>query len=77
MGQASATRYDFLDRSKQELRARHVLVIDVSHRNADEVGVEVLDGVPDAQHRVAFEHQVEQGNLVTGISGCGRDTSEP
>jgi hypothetical protein len=76
-GQASATRYDFPDRSKQELRVRHVLVIDVPHRNSDDVGAEVLDGVPDAQHWVSFKHQVQQGNLVAGISGCGRHTGEP
>jgi hypothetical protein len=76
-GQASATRYDFLDRIKQELRARHVLVIDVPYRNADDVRAEVLDGVPDAQRWVSFEHQVEQGHLVARISGCGRHTGEP
>jgi hypothetical protein len=59
IGQASATRYDLPDRSKQELRAQHVLVIDVPYRNADDVGAEVLDGVPDAQHRVSFKHQVQ------------------
>jgi hypothetical protein len=77
VGQASATRYDFPDRSKQELRARHVLVIDVSYRNADDVGAEVRDGVPDAQLRVSFKHQVQQGHLVAGISGCGRNTGKP
>jgi hypothetical protein len=77
IGQASATRYDFPDRSKQELRAREVLVIDVSDRNADDVGAEVLDGIPDTQHWVSFKHQVQQGHLVAGISSCGRHTGEP
>jgi hypothetical protein len=74
LGQASATRYDFLHRSKQELRMQHVLVIDVSYRDADGVGAEVLDGVPKAQHRVALEHQVEQGHLVAGVLGRLRHT---
>jgi hypothetical protein len=77
IGQASATRYGFPDRSKQELRARQVLVIDVPNRNADDVGAEVLEGVPDAQHWVSFKHQIQQGHLVAGISGCGRHTGEP
>jgi hypothetical protein len=48
IGQASATRYDLPHWSKQELRVPHVLVIDVSHRDADDVGAEVLDRGSDA-----------------------------
>ena len=36
----------------------HVLVIDVSHRNAYDFRAEVLDGVPDAP-RVFLEHEVD------------------
>jgi len=72
LGQTSTIGYDRLDRREQEPGFCHVLVIDVSHRNPDDVRAEVLDGVLNARVRIFFEHQVQQDCVVASAACCGR-----
>jgi hypothetical protein len=76
LGEAPAICHHLPDRREQELGPQHVLVIDVSYRNTDDLGAENLEGASEGQLRVALEHQIQQDHLVASVSCCGRHTGE-
>lgn len=54
----------------------HVLIIDVSHGNTDDIGSEALEGIPDSLVGVFLEHEVDQSHIMTRPSGGGGNAGE-
>ena len=58
------------DLIEEKSRVLHVLVVDVPHRDANDLGSKGFDDLCDRRRSVTPEHEIQQLHLMAGIARC-------